>query len=375
MATRKHDDEAMKQALTGRTLDEAARELGMHPRTLATHKARFARMGWSPEHGMTKTVPDGFHLRGTSTLYDEDGKPKLQWVKTSIDHERQLELMHAAAAAMGEQIDRLAPMGGPAHTDDALCNLYTLTDCHIGEYATAIQGGADWNLEEAERVLVGCFAAMINASAKARYCVINQLGDFLTFDGLEPVTPTNRHPLNVSGIYAELVRVSIKVLRSIIDMALAKHEEVHLVIAEGNHDLAGSLWLRHMFEALYENEPRLKVNMSETPYYVYQHGKTMLGFHHGHKARNSDLPGIFAANFPEIWGCTKHREAHTGHYHKEEVATHNGMIVRRHPTLTATGSYAARLGYASNRRAIGITYHKEYGRVAVNEVVPEMLCA
>ncbi len=163
------------------------------------------------------------------------------------------------------------------------------------------------------------------------------------------------------------------VLRKIIDLSLAKHDEVHLIIAEGNHDLAGSLWLRHMIEALYENEPRLTVNMSETPYYVYQHGKTMLAFHHGHKAKNSDLPGIFAANFPEMWGTSVYREAHTGHYHKEEVASLNGMTVRRHPTLTATGTYASRLGYVSSRRAMGITYHREYGRVAANEVIPEML--
>lgn len=46
MAIRKHDDEAMKQALTGRTLDEAARELGMHPRTLAAPDSHASRGGW-----------------------------------------------------------------------------------------------------------------------------------------------------------------------------------------------------------------------------------------------------------------------------------------------------------------------------------------
>jgi transposase len=73
MVARKHDDEAMKMALEGRTVVEAAKLLGMHERTLRGHKARMARQGWSPEHDMTKTVPDGFHLKGTSTLYDKDG--------------------------------------------------------------------------------------------------------------------------------------------------------------------------------------------------------------------------------------------------------------------------------------------------------------
>ena len=104
MTARKHSDEQMKEALTGRTVAQAAKLLGLHERNLYAHKARFARQGWSPEHDMTKVVPDGFHLKGTSTLYGDDGKQKLQWVKTNIDHERQRELFIAAAEAMAAEL-------------------------------------------------------------------------------------------------------------------------------------------------------------------------------------------------------------------------------------------------------------------------------
>ena len=50
-------------------------------------KARAASRGYSPEHDMTKVAPEGFTIKGTSTLYDADGNKSIQWVKTSKDAE------------------------------------------------------------------------------------------------------------------------------------------------------------------------------------------------------------------------------------------------------------------------------------------------
>ena len=42
----------------------------------------------------------GLALKGTSTLYGEDGTVKLQWVKTDKDMEKLIEIQRAALAAM-----------------------------------------------------------------------------------------------------------------------------------------------------------------------------------------------------------------------------------------------------------------------------------
>lgn len=102
MSERKVTDEQIVEALQTMTMAEAAAHFGLNERTLYKRKAKMARKGWSPEHDMTHIVPDGFHLKGTSSLYKEGVKaPVLQWVKTNIDHERQRELMQAAVEAMG----------------------------------------------------------------------------------------------------------------------------------------------------------------------------------------------------------------------------------------------------------------------------------
>ena len=323
--------------------------------------------------GPARDGGDGFRIKGVSTQFDGSGNVRSQWVKTTADDERRAELMREAFAAMAESLPRVDPTPSPDQSTSPLCNLFTLTDKHIGMMAWHKEGGADWDLKIAERVITDCFEHLIRTAPSARVAVINQLGDFLHYDGLSPVTPLHGHLLDADGRFSKMVGVAIRVLRRIIDYALTCHDEVHLVIAEGNHDMASSVWLRQMFAALYENEPRLQVNDSELPYYVYQHGRVMLAFHHGHLKKNDQLPLLFAAQFPRMWGETTHRIAHTGHRHHVEEKEHSGMTVIQHPTLAARDAYAARGGWIADRSATAITYHSAFGQVARNTVSPDML--
>lgn len=203
--------------------------------------------------------------------------------------------------------------------------------------------------------------------------IVNQLGDFLHYDGLLPVTPTHGHVLDADGRYAKMVQVAVRILRRVVDMALAHHERVVVLLAEGNHDIASSVWLRTMFAALYEREPRVHVIDTELPYYVHQHGQTMLAFHHGHLQKNDKLPLLFAAQYPVVWGATTKRYAHTGHRHHVEEKEHSGMTVVQHATLAARDAHAARGGWIAERQVTAMTYSDRHGHVARNTVTPEML--
>lgn len=333
---------------------------------------RAARQGYSPDHGMTHAVPDGYKVKGVSTLY-KDGAPIAQWVKSTADDQRQAEIQRAAFEALAEQLPRAEPVPPPSGTESGLCNVYTLTDCHVGMLAWHKEGGADWDVTIAERTLTGCFAHMVDTAPRAESCVIAQLGDFLHSDGLQPVTPTSGHVLDQDGRFSKIVQAAIRVLRLLVEKALTRHRRVFVLMAEGNHDLASSVWLRCMFKALYEKEPRVVVIESELPYYVHQHGATMLCWHHGHMKKNDDLPLLFAAQFPAVWGTTTKRYAHTGHRHHHEEKEHSGMTVIQHPTLAARDAYAARGGWVAERQATAMTFHARWGLVARNTVTPEML--
>lgn len=336
-------------------------------------KVRAAKQGYSPEHDMSHTVPDGFQVKGVSTYYNSDGKPSAQWVKSSSDDLRRKQLMEEAFAAMSEELPRLKSVNFKGVPISTLCNLYVMTDCHVGMLAWHKEGGADWDLKIAERVLTGCFEQMVMSSPQAGTGIVAQLGDWLHSDGLMPVTPTSHHILDQDGRFSKIVQISIKILRRLVDFALLRHEKVIILMAEGNHDMASSVWLRVMFKALYENEPRVQVIDSELPYYVYQHGKTMISFHHGHIKKNDSLPILFASQYSKIWGETTKRYAHTGHRHHVEEKEHSGMTVVQHPTLSARDAYAARGGWMAERQVSAITYHEEFGQVSKITVIPEML--
>lgn len=335
-------------------------------------KRKAAIQGYAPESDMKVIVPEPFVVRGTSTLY-KDGIAKLSWVKTKLDDDRKAQIIREAFDAMADDLPRLKPLQAPLTTHDQLCNLYTFTDCHVGMLANIKESGANWDLKIAEKLLTDIFEQMILSTPQAKVGFINQLGDFLHSDGMMPVTPTSGHILDQDGRFSKIVSTALRVLRKIVDLALMRHEKVIVLMAEGNHDMASSIWLRVMFKALYENEPRVEVIDSDLPYYYYQHGQTMLAFHHGHMSKNDSLPLLFAAQFPKVWGETTKRYCHTGHRHHVEEKEHSGMKIIQHATLSARDAYASRGGWLSEREASAITYHTKFGQVARNTVTPEML--
>jgi hypothetical protein len=317
-----------------------------------------------------------FIVTGRSTLRNlQTGEDVLVWEKESLDRQREAEAREAAFAAMAVDLPRVARVKPPTTCKANLCTVYTLTDCHVGALAWHREGGADWDLQIAENTLAGCFEHMIAAAPDSELAVVNQLGDFLHFDGLEAATPTSHNLLDADGRFEKVVQVAIRVLRRVIALTLEKHPRVHVIMAEGNHDLASSVWLRAMFAALYENEPRVTVEDSPLPYYAIEWGKTLLAFHHGHLKKNDQLPLMFAAQFPQQWGRTTKRYCHTGHRHHLEEREHSGMIVFQHPTLAARDAYAARGGWHAMRSATAVTYHRDFGEVGRSTASPDMLAA
>ena len=337
-------------------------------------QARAARLGIAPGHFEHGVAP-GYLMGKVTVQRASDGAIERTWERQSPDHSQAMDALRIAVGALVETIDPMPAVPAPNVFNADLCNLFTYSDFHLGMLAQEEEGGADWDLKIAERTLSGSFAMMLAQSPPAHTAVINIQGDMLHTDGLLPVTPAHRHILDADGRFSRIVAVAIRSIRNLVKMALEKHPAVHLIICEGNHDEASSVWLRLMFQALYENEPRIEVNASELPFYVLEWGQTMLGFHHGHKVKNEQLPLLFAAQFPEVWGRTKRRAVHCGHRHHCDEKEYNGVTVVQHPTIAARDAYAARGGWIADRSVQCITYSKRFGQVGRVFVCPEMLAA
>lgn len=345
----------------------AARELKVHKNSVQEGIERLkksaAARGYAPGHFESGVAP-GFNMGKVTVQRGPGGEVERTWERQSPDQEKQQELMRAAFAALAEELPRLPRQkyAGPVGNGDLL-NCFVITDFHMGALSWAAETGADWNLDIAEQTLVAWFERAIAQSPNAKTALLAQISDLLHWDGFDAVTPASKHLLDADTRFPKLVRVAIRVLRRVIDMLLAKHERLHIIMADANHDPVSQVWLREWIAVLYENNPRVTVDTSPSPYNAYEFGKVAIFTHHGHKRRVSNVSEVFAAQFREMFGRTKYAYAHTGHLHHVDVKENNLMIVEQHRTLAAPDAYAARGGWVTGRDAKVITYHREYGEV------------
>lgn len=365
---------------------KVGRELGMCDssvrRSLARTRKRAAAHGFSPEHGLdTRGTPEDFPLSGYSHLTrNADGE--LIWLKASRDKASKLDAAQRFAERLQEGIPPLKPRPGPRGAADGdLLNLHTMTDVHLGMLAWPEETGAPWDTKIAAQMIVDWFADALRRSPKAAVGLLAELGDLLHFDGLETETPTSKHVLDADSRYQKVVDVVLDSMQRIIDMMLKKYPRVHIVVNDGNHDPAGSIWLRGHLRKMYERNPRLAlvdnrvvtVDRSPSTFNAFEWGNTMLGFHHGHKVKPEQLTKVIAGMFREMYGRTKFAYGHSGHLHHLKQIEDQLMQWKQHPTIAAKDAFSARGGYLSQRMAFTTTYHREYGLWSEIVTTPEML--
>jgi hypothetical protein len=354
----------------------AALALGIPRETFRSRLQAAARLGIGQSEELrddiTDKIAEGFTAKGYSHL-TKTANGELIWLKADKSRESILDGLRAAANAMAADIKPCAPITPPATSRADLLTLYTFTDYHVGMLAWHKEGGDDWDLAIAERLAESAMAYLTAGSPDSEHGVVNIQGDFLHWDGLIAITPQHGHVLDADGRFGKVVDVAIRIIRRLVALALAKHKQVTLLICEGNHDIASSLWLRKLFCALYENEPRIVVHDSELPYYAIEWGKVLLGFHHGHLKKNEQLPALFATQFRQQWGRCPKVYIHTGHRHHLLTGDKDGARITQHPTLASRDAYAARGGWWSEREITAITYSKQYGWAGSLNTTPEML--
>lgn len=374
MVQRKVTDEQLIECIeSGMTNIAIAQKFDLCERSIYKRRARLALKGYSPKHDMTHTVPDGFKVKGVSTYYDKEGKPRGQWVKSTADAERQAEMMREAVEAMVEDLPRVEARDADGEYLSHLMAVYPIGDAHIGMRSWAEETGQDWDLHIAERVQCGAMASLVQMAPPAEKAVILNLGDWFHADNMEAMTSRSGHILDVDGRYAKMVRVGVKVMRQCIESALSKHSSVRILNVIGNHDDTGAIWLSTALSHIYADEPRVEVDTSPSPFLYVEHGKVLIGAHHGHSCKPDRLPGVMAADMAQAWGRTEYRAWLIGHVHHQSVKEYAGVTVESFNTLAAKDAYAAWGGYRAQQNMKCIVYHAKYGEVARHTVNPAML--
>ena len=376
MATAKITNEQLREELaSGMTNKAIAEKYGMNIRNVELRRSKLAKAGeLHGNPGIKKLVPDGYMVKGTSTMIDAEGNEKIRWVKTSIDNERLEVLMEQAREAFCSELPKanvVAHSGGQVNSE--LMTLYPIFDIHIGMMAHRHESGENYDTNTAEKLMESYFDHAISVSPSSEKAVILVGGDFLHSDGLEAVTPASGHCLDQDSRYAKLVYVAIRSIRGAVEKMLKKHKEVEIQIIEGNHDQSGMIWLRAAMAAFYENESRVFVDTSPAIMHKTRFGSTLLGYTHGHTMKKAESRlAAMATDYRKDFGECEFVYCHSGHFHHATVTECTLGIDEVHPALASKDAYAARGGWRSYRQAAAIVYHKNFGEVGRHIYRPGM---
>jgi hypothetical protein len=350
------------------SLRAAAEALGVDHSTVGhainAVKRKAAVQGHSPEHDMTHTVPDGFKVKGVSTYYGEDGKPRGQWVKSTEDAERRGELFRAFIEGLSRDVQGLGPViPGPAHSDSDLAAVIPVGDPHFGLYVWAKECGEAFDTDLARRLSIAAVDRLISSSPACSVGVLLLLGDILHANDQTNATPAHKHQLDVDSRFARVVQITVETWRHCILRMKQKFGRVVGKLLPGNHDPTAVWALAYALHAYFANDPDVEIDLGPSKFWYFEFGKVLIGSTHGDTVKPERLPGIMAADKPVEWGVAKHRYWYTGHIHSKNAMEFPGVQWESFRTLAAPDSYASSHGYRSGRDMVLIVHHREHGEI------------
>jgi hypothetical protein len=367
MPTPRLTDEECQAALDAAaehgTITAAAQALGVNRATLQSriYEARRRKAGMI--------------VTGRSTLTDlRTGEPVMEWVKTAADKDAIRAEFLAFIEEASKPLKGLAPhVPRPRVTDTDLLAVYPIGDHHYGMKADPNETGDAYDCKIATRRLTTAIDHLSATAPPAKEALLLNLGDYLHANDSSNQTPASGNLMDVDTRFGQVFDTGAMALIHCVLRLLEKHQVVHVWNMRGNHDPDAAQALAVAMAFYFHAEPRVIVDRGTSLYKFMRFGKNLIASHHGHGAKQADLPLLMAVDRQKDWALTEHRVWHVGHFHHKSIKEHPGCDVEVHRTLAGTDAWHAGKGYRSKRDMQVIVYHRELGEVQRNRFDPAML--
>lgn len=372
MASPPVPDEDVKRALAAYqregTFSAGARSLGMD-RVTFTRRVRMAEdRGFNLSDGARDTI-DRARLAPVEAQggwihdYDDEGRKvgTTRWSKPKIEDDpaQWAEVLRDALSGAPRAVQADRP-SGPSD----LCAVFPVADLHIGLLTDAEEVGEAWDAETSQDAFAGLFARLVDVTPGADTAILAQLGDLMHVDDQRNVTPQSGHQLDADARYFAILRRAVQAMRFAIDALRAKYPRVIYRGCRGNHDITAHHAVTLALAEHYRGIEGVTIVQSAGEFYVREFGSNMLVLHHGDKAKPERLVQFAAAEWPEIWGRTRHRLALSGHVHHETRKDVGGMAFESVGTIIPRDFHAHSHAYAARRGLVSITLDREQGEVS-----------
>jgi hypothetical protein len=286
------------------------------------------------------------------------------------------EAVESMIAAATRDIRRPAAKGH-GKPKPGLWQVLVVSDTHFGNYSWKQTTGADWDLAIAEQVVrdTGHELLAVGDSHKPTRRTIAFLGDLFHYDAAERAQTSSGTLLERDGRLQKMLDVGTTTLLGIVERS-AETVPTDVVLVNGNHDETLSWVFHRLLLERYRNDKRITVDGHYTGRKYLSHGRNLLGFAHGHKAKKK-LPQLMAIEAASQWAACPYREYHTGHYHStaaewsRPIETIDGVLVRTAPSLCVADDWHASLGFLNARQAMEtFLYAHDGGMIATHVAGP-----
>jgi hypothetical protein len=329
-------------------------------RSVQRLRATAANQGWSPEHGLTRGVAEGFGLDGYSHLTrTEDGEPI--WLKAKRD-KGQAQALQDYIEGLQEEIPRAKPKkpNRKKYRDDLMPAIF-LGDAHIGMRAFGKETRhRSFDTDIAVQELRDAVDFLVDKAEPAENGLLVDVGDYQHANGHNNTTFAGT-PLDVDTRHRSTMYEGAMTMRYMVSRMLEKCQNLTVVVARGNHNDDAAPAIELMLRFYYENEPRVNVLPVHGYCHYIEYGGNLLGVHHGDKQKPEQLVGSMARDMPEAWGRTNYRMWCTGHFHKESVKTLPGCKHKVFAALPPPDGWHAAHGFAGDGELEMLTFKREGG--------------
>jgi UDP-2,3-diacylglucosamine pyrophosphatase LpxH len=286
------------------------------------------------------------------------------------------EAVEAMIAAATRDIRRPAVKGN-SKAKPGLWQVLVVSDTHFGNYSWKATSGADWDLAIAERVVrdTGHELLAVGDSHKPTRRTIAFLGDLFHYDRAERAETSSGTLLERDGRLQKMLDVGVGTLLGLVERS-AETVPTDVLLVHGNHDETLSWVFHRLLLERYRNDKRVTIEGNYTGRKYLSHGRNLLGFAHGHKAKKK-LPQLMAIEAASQWAACPYREYHTGHFHStaaewsRPIETIDGVLVRTAPSLCVADDWHASLGFLNARQAMEtFIYANDGGMIATHVAGP-----
>jgi hypothetical protein len=333
----------------------AARELGLDRTTFAS---------WCKKHEIEAPEPsdqvaDGFALKSYSEFTKtEHGTPIwLKAVKAEQDY------YSAVVEAINNRPSKPIDIPPPRiQTFDArdIVPWLNIGDAHIGMLAHEQEAAANFDIKIAKAEILQAAFDLIDNAPDCETLVINDLGDGTHYENMRAMTERSGHLLDADGRFYKMIDAYLDIMEAIIEKALHKAKNVHLIINQGNHSETNDYWAARYFRRLYRGG-RVTVLQNENPFIGYRMGRTFVLIHHGHKVKPEALRQIMSTDYHIDWGEATFRYIDGGHIHHFSAKELGGAEWCSFNNLAPLDKHAHDGGWRSKQAMTLVLRSRSYG--------------